>query len=69
MQRQYVLRLDSRLLRLNEAAAYWGLSVSGFYTLISRGVVRPIQLPGLRGPRFDRRELDAAIEAQKGERE
>jgi excisionase family DNA binding protein len=68
MKRQtFVTRLDPRLLRLNEAAAYLGLSVSGFYTLISRGVVRPIRLPGLRGPRFDRREVDAAIEEQKGE--
>ncbi len=55
----------SRLLRLSEAAVYLGVSTSTVYQLIARGVLRPLTLPGLRGPRFDRADLDGLVESAK----
>jgi len=51
-----------RLLRLREAAAYLGVSVSTVYGLIERGALSPLTLPGLRGPRFERSDLEILVE-------
>jgi excisionase family DNA binding protein len=51
-----------RLLRLRETAAYLGVSVSSVYGLVERGVLNPLTLPGLRGPRFEIADLEALVE-------
>jgi excisionase family DNA binding protein len=53
---------SARLLRLRPSADYIGVSVSTFYKLIRAGVVPALTLPGLAGPRFDRKDLDALID-------
>ncbi len=57
--------LEPRLLRLSAAAAYLGVSVSTVYDLVDRGVLNPLTLPGVRGPRFDRADIEAMIERAK----
>jgi excisionase family DNA binding protein len=59
---------EIRLLRLAEAAAYLGVSISSLYGLLQRGALRPLTLPGLRGPRFDRAELEALVERARNQR-
>lgn len=56
---------ENRLLRLAEAARFLAVSPSTVYALIQRGVIRPLTLPGLRGPRLDRADLEALVERIK----
>ncbi len=57
--------VETRLLRLAETAQYLGVSLSTVYQLVRRGDLRPITLPGLRGSRFDRTELDILVEQSR----
>ncbi len=57
--------LGTRLFRLSEAATYLGVSISTVYHLVERGHLEALTLPGLRGSRFAREDLDALIEQAK----
>ncbi len=59
------ITLGTRLFRLSEAATYLGVSISTIYHLVERGHLEALTLPGLRGPRFAREDLDALIEQVK----
>ena len=56
--------IKPRLLKLHETARYLGVSVSSLYGFVQRGVITPVGLPGIRGLRFDRAELEELV--QKG---
>ncbi len=60
---------DARLLRISEAARFLGCSVSSVYQLLRRGALHPLTLPGMRGSRFDRADLEALVEQAKQARE
>lgn len=55
----------ARLVRLADGANFLGISVTSVYQLIRRGVLHPIEVPGLRGPRLDVVDLEALVEASK----
>lgn len=57
--------VEPRLLRLGEAASFLGISLTTLYGLIGRGALRSVGLPGLRGHRFDRAELEILVESGK----
>lgn len=57
--------VEPRLYRLVDAARFLGVSVSTAYQLIERGVLEPLTLPGLRGARFDRADLETLVERMK----
>jgi hypothetical protein len=56
--------VSPRGLNVDQAAAYFGLSNSGFRKLVARGVVKPIDLDGFARCIFDREALDAVISAR-----
>ncbi len=56
---------ETRLLRLAETAQYLGVSLSTVYQLVRRGDLSPITLPGLRGLRFDRADLESFVNRAK----
>lgn len=57
---------EPRLLRLSAAARYLGVSPSTVYHLVHRGDLLALSLPGLRGLRFDRADLESLIHRSKG---
>jgi len=59
------LAVEPRLYRLADAATFLGISISTVYQLVERGTLVPLTLPGLRGLRFDRADLDALVEKMK----
>ncbi len=56
---------EPRLLRFGEAARYLGVSPSTLYHLVHRGDLLALSLPGLRGLRFDRADLESLIDRSK----
>jgi excisionase family DNA binding protein len=56
---------EARLLRFRDAAAFLGVSPSTLYEFVHRGALQPVRLAGLRGLRFDLRDLESFIEHQK----
>jgi hypothetical protein len=67
-----VTRTEPRLLDLNGAAAYLGISRSAVRLLVDRGQVRRINLPGLADTQirlnrflFDKADLDVIVERSK----
>ncbi len=49
---------------MHQAAAYWGVSYNTFRKLIELGAVpKPMSIPGLGRLMFDRKALDAALDA------
>lgn len=58
----------SRLLRLSEAARYLGVGRTTVYELIRKGVLSSVILPGLRGLRFDRTDVDRLIDQGKSKK-
>jgi excisionase family DNA binding protein len=49
---------DVRLMSIEAAAVYYGITQRSIYNLIGRGLLKPIRLPGLRRVFFDRTDLD-----------
>jgi excisionase family DNA binding protein len=52
----------SRLLGLQEAATYLGITPRSVYRLVEQGFLIPVRLPGLRRTLFDRRNLEDFVE-------
>ena len=48
MQPKTILDADRRALRINEAAALYGISRSTIYVLMARGTLRTVKLAGRR---------------------
>lgn len=59
---------SSRLLRLSEAARYLGVGRTTLYELVRNKVLDPISLPGLRGLRFDRTDVDRLVDRGKSKK-
>jgi excisionase family DNA binding protein len=57
--------VEPRLYRLPDAAIFLGVSVSTVYQLVERGALIPLALPGLRGLRFDRADLETLVKDSK----
>jgi excisionase family DNA binding protein len=58
-------RPNARLIGLNQAAAEFGLPYGTLYTLIKRGDLPSVQLPGVRRIYLDRRDLERALDVWK----
>jgi excisionase family DNA binding protein len=56
---------ESRLLGFEGAATYLDITKRSVYRLVERGIIRPVRLPGVRRTLFDKKDLDALIEAGK----
>jgi excisionase family DNA binding protein len=52
----------SRLLGLEEAAAYLGVTPRTVYRLVGEGLLTPVRLPGIRRTLFDRENLEDLVE-------
>lgn len=59
-----------RLLSLQEAAIYLGLTIRSVHRLIAQGKLRPVRLGGFRRTLLDRTDLEAlvAMAKQRAER-
>ena len=57
--------LPARLLPVKAAAVYIGVSPRSLWRLVDAGHLHPVRLPGLRRVAFERRELDALVEASR----
>jgi excisionase family DNA binding protein len=57
--------LSRRLLPVQVAATYLGVSSRSVWRLVDAGHLHPVRLPGVRRVAFDVRELDALIEASR----
>jgi excisionase family DNA binding protein len=66
MQLDHVVdQSEPRLLGSAEAANYLGVAPPTLLRLIARGVINPVQIPGVRRTLIDWRDLDALVEAAK----
>lgn len=63
-----IVNSDARLFRFTESAHYLGVSLSTLYGFVRRGAIKPITLPGLRGLRFDRCDLESLVEEGRKEK-
>ena len=52
---------EPRIMRLSGAAAFLGVCRSTAYRLIREGHLKPLTFPGVRGPRFDRADLETFV--------
>lgn len=57
--------LESRLLGVEEAALFLGVTARSLYRLVDKGMLRPVRLPGFRRTFFDRRDLEALVQSAK----
>lgn len=58
-------RPDARLIGLKQAEVEFGLPYGTLYTLIKRGDLPSVQLPGVRRIYLDRRDVERALDAWK----
>jgi excisionase family DNA binding protein len=65
LQRRNNVPLQRRLLGLEDAAAYLGVSTDTVLGMLERGVVHRVALPGVRRLLLDVRELDEVVEASR----
>jgi len=64
MTKQLPDNIPPRALTLRQAAAYYGVSYNTFRKLTEIGAVpKPMNIPGLGRLMFDRKALDAAMDA------
>ncbi len=59
--------LESRLLGVEEAALFLGVTARSLYRLVDKGMLTPVRLPGFRRTFFDRRDLEALVKSAKGQ--
>ena len=59
------LRPAARLIGLKQAEDEFGVPYGTLYTLIKRGDLPSVQLPGVRRLYLDRRDVERALEAWK----
>jgi excisionase family DNA binding protein len=64
----FAQRLESRLLGSEQAATYLGVAPPTLLRLIARGIISPVQIPGVRRTLIDKRDLDALVESGKLQR-
>jgi len=57
--------IDRRLVGLEDAAGYIGLTRRSVHRLVQRRLLTPVRLPGFRRTLFDRRDLDAFVDAAR----
>jgi hypothetical protein len=64
-QEQHTDGSASRLLGVNAAATYLGITPRSVYRLVEQGLLIPVRLPGLRRPLFDKRNLEDLAELSR----
>jgi excisionase family DNA binding protein len=55
----------ARLLGLEEAATYLGVTPRTIYRLVEQGLLTPVRLPGVRRTLFDKRNLEDLVESAR----
>jgi excisionase family DNA binding protein len=56
---------ETRLLGLEEVAAFLGVTTRTVTNMIARGTLRPVRLPGLRRTLVDRQDLNQLVDRGK----
>jgi len=64
----FAQQLETRLLGSEQAATYLGVALPTLLRLIARGIISPVQIPGVRRTLIDKRDLDALVESGKLQR-
>jgi excisionase family DNA binding protein len=59
--------LESRLLGIEEAVLFLGVTARSLYRLVEKGMLTPVRLPGFRRTLFDRQDLEALVQSAKGQ--
>jgi hypothetical protein len=58
---------ETRLLGREATAVYLGMTLRSVDRLVNKGVLCPVQIPGVHRTLFDRKDLERLIDAAKAE--
>lgn len=58
---------ETRILGRDETARYLGTTPRSVDRLVGKGVLRPVQIPGLHRTLFDKADLEQLIDSAKGD--